>query len=107
MLSSGISSSQISYGTPRQIVAQSQTSSQVMYTVPTGKKFQGTVHSTNGGQTVGITPAGGSLTQVVVPGINVSYSSVSPMPITLVAGTVFTNLSSSGVQYLVGVETDA
>lgn len=107
MLSSGISPSQISYGTPKQIVAASGSASAVMYTVPSGKKFQGTVHSSGLGKAVGITPAGGSLVMFEVPGISTSYAATPPMPITLVAGTVFTNFGTGATQYLIGVETDA
>lgn len=107
MLTTGTSATVTSFSSPRQIAVTTNISSQVMYTVPTGKKFQGTIHSNNGGQTVGITPSGGAMAQFAVPTVNTSYSSVSPMPITLVAGTVLTNFGTSGQQYLIGVETDA
>lgn len=107
MLTTGTSATINSFSSPRQIVAQSQTSSQVMYTVPVGKKFTGTIWSNAAGGSLGITPAGGSAVQISLPGVTTSYAATSPMPITLVAGTIITNYGTGSVQYLVGVETDA
>jgi hypothetical protein len=100
-------STQISYSSPRQIAAASQSSGQVMYTVPAGKKFQGSIWSNSAGTTEYITPAGGSQIDISVPGVNTSYTAVSPLQITLVAGTIVTHGSSSYRSFLVGVETDA
>jgi hypothetical protein len=107
MLTTGTSATINSFSSPRQIAVWSNTSSQVMYTVPTGKKFVGSLWSNQAANSVGITPAGGSATQIGVPGIGTSYAATSPMQITLVAGTIVTNYSTSAAQYLVGVETDA
>lgn len=107
MLSSAATSpSQISYGNPRQIVAATNVVSTVMYTVPSGKKFQGTIYSNNVGQQVSITPAGGVAAAVQLPSI--STAPIAPaLPVTLVAGSIVTCLISSNFIYLIGVETDA
>lgn len=107
MLSTGTSATINSFSSPKQIVASTSGSASVMYTVPTGKKFVGTIWSGIAGGAVSVTPAGGSGVFLNLPGINTSYATSSPMPITLVAGTIITNISTNASQYLVGVETDA
>lgn len=106
MLSSGISSSQISYGTPRQIAASTTSSGTVLYTVPTGKKFQGYIYNSGQGQSVGITPSGGSLVQIDLTCPSVGYASATAPLFTLVAGTIITT-QSTGRTNVIGVETDA
>jgi hypothetical protein len=107
MLISSTNASTTSYNNPRQIAAQSQTSSQVMYTVPAGKKFVGTLWSNQAGNNVYITPSGGAAVNINLPGVSTQYAASSPMPVTLVAGTIVTNLATNSPQYLLGVETDA
>ena len=92
-------STNIAYVNPKQIAAGSVTSSAVVYTVPTGKKFQGYITSW--------TTAGGS--SATIAGVTIYI----PSPIqainltTLVAGTsVLVNNTTNGVQVF-GVETDA
>jgi hypothetical protein len=106
MLSSGPSPSQTSYGNPRQIVVIGSGSSTVMYTVPAGKKFQGTLSSNTTGYTVAITPTGGSMAMFQVPSVSIAPTTPA-LPITLVAGSIVTNIPSSNNSYLIGVETDA
>jgi len=100
-------SSQTSYSNPRQVVAAAATSSAIMYTVPSGKKFQGSLWSNGAGKRVGITPSGGSQVLIELPAISTSYIATSPMPVTLVAGTIVTNIDTGATQHLIGVETDA
>lgn len=100
-------STQISYSSPRQIVAATGTASAVMYTVPAGKKFQGLLWSNGAGKRVGITPSGGSQVLIELPAISTSYIATSPMPVTLVAGTIVTNIDTGSNQHLMGVESDA
>ena len=98
--------SQTSFSNPKQIVAVGSSGSVVMYTVPAGKKFQGTVASNATGHIVAITPSGGALTWVLVPSLS-SSPTAPALPITLVAGSIFTNISGANSSYLIGVETDA
>lgn len=106
MLSPGSSSSQTSFANPRQIVVVGSGSSTVMYTVPTGKKFQGTISSNTTGYNVAITPTGGSMAMFQVPSVSVAPTTPA-LPLTLVAGSIVTNIQSSNNSYLIGVETDA
>lgn len=104
MLSStATSASQLSYGNPRQIALTTSTNSLVMYTVPAGKKFQGSIYSSGVGQTVSITPAGGSSATIG----NIPSSFPSPTTgLILVAGSSVTT-TSTNVTTIIGVETDA
>lgn len=77
-----------------------------MYTVPSGKKFQGYIFSSGQGQSVGITPSGGSLSSIDIPTASVSYASATPPLLTLTAGTIITSQSSQRTS-VIGVETDA
>jgi len=106
MLSPGSNASQTSFANPRQIVVTGSGSSTVMYTVPAGKKFQGTLSSNTTGHSVTITPTGGSLAMFQVPSVSTAPTTPA-LPITLVAGSIVTNIPSSNVSYLIGVETDA
>lgn len=90
----------------RQVVAQSSTLFSVMYTVPTGKKFVGTAHADTTGSAIGITPSGGSSTNLSLPALTTSYATVAPLPITLIAGTTVTCQTSGSAVYLMGVESD-
>jgi hypothetical protein len=74
-----------------------------MYTVPAGKKFQGTIYNNTAGQGVGITPSGGSL--ISFENILTTLTSASFL-ITLVAGSIVTSQSGNST-YILGVETDA
>lgn len=98
--------SQTSFGNPKQIVASTGASSQVMYTVPAGKKFQGTMHSNAVNMQISITPSGGAAVAFVIPSIS-QTPTTPPLPLTLVAGSIVTNVSGSNNQHLIGVETDA
>lgn len=95
--------SQTSFSNPRQITARAIASSVVMYTVPAGKKFQGTIYNNTAGQGVGITPSGGSL--ISFENILTTLTSASFL-ITLVAGSIVTSQSGNST-YILGVETDA
>lgn len=96
-------SSQISYGNPRQIAATTTTSGLVIYTVPAGKKFQGSIYSNTNAMDVGITPAGGSLINFA----NIPSSFPSPSTgLILVAGSIVTTQNANRT-YILGVETDA
>lgn len=106
MLSSGSSPSQTSFSNPRQIVVLGSGSSTVMYTVPTGKKFQGTISSNAIGYSVAITPTGGSMAMFQVPSVSTAPTTPA-LPLTLVAGSIVTNITSGNNSYLIGVETDA
>lgn len=103
MLSSGSSPSQTSYTNPRQIAVTTTTGSLVMYTVPAGKKFQGSIYSNTAGMDVGITPAGGSL--ISFGSIPSSFPSPS-MGLILVAGSIVTSQTTNRTS-IIGVETDA
>jgi len=97
------SPSQISFSNPRQIATSTTTSSLVMYTVPAGKKFQGTIYNNTAAQSVGITPSGGSL--ITFENILTTLTSASFL-ITLVAGSIVTSQSGNRT-FILGVETDA
>ena len=100
--------SQTSYSNPRQIVAAQSAGSTVMYTVPSGKKFQGTIHSNYAGQTASITPSGGAAVVFSIPSNATASTASSSLPLTLVAGSTVTNVSPTGNNsMLIGVETDA
>lgn len=90
----------------RQVVASSAVIGAILYTVPAGKKFVGTIHSDSVGCYVTITPSGGAGVSVASPSIFSSYVSVSPIPVTLISGTIISNNSSAGSTFLVGVESD-
>ena len=90
-----------SFSNPRQITAKTNTSALVIYTVPTGKKFQGVIYSDAVSQFIGITPAGGSLLT-----FQINTSANAPFSQTLVAGTVVTT-QNANTTFLIGVETDA
>lgn len=78
-----------------------------MYTVPAGKKFQGVAFSNATGQSIAITPAGGVAVTFVVPSASASPTTAA-LPLTLVAGSIVTNISGTGNnQTIIGVETDA
>lgn len=97
-----------SFSNPRQIVVAQGAASTIMYTVPSGKKFQGTMHTNYAGQTASITPSGGVSATFVIPSAITSYASASALPVTLVAGSIVKNeLNSGNPTYLIGVETDA
>jgi hypothetical protein len=95
--------SQISFGNPRQIATSTTTNSLVMYTVPAGKKFQGTIYNGTAGQGVAITPSGGSL--ILFENVLTTLTSASFL-ITLVAGSIVTSQSANRT-FILGVETDA
>lgn len=96
-------SSQTSYGNAKQIVAKVNGGNFVMYTVPTGKKFQGTVYCDTAAQPITFTPAGGAA--VTVSNIPTGYLT-APFLLTLVAGTIVT-AANANTNFLIGVETDA
>lgn len=96
-------SSQTSFANPRQIAATTTTQGLVIYTVPAGKKFVGSIYSSIGGMSVGITPSGNSL--IDFAGIPASFPSPSTGLI-LVAGSIVTTQTSNRT-FIIGVETDA
>jgi len=97
---------QTSFNNPRQIAARADAGGVIMYTVPAGKKFQGQVYGNTVATSITVTPLGGAAITAPVPSINISYQSVSPLSLTLVAGTIIANSSGSQIN-LIGVETDA
>ena len=102
------SNSQISFGSPRQIAVTVSATNTVMYTVPLGKKFQGTIHTSASGASAGITPLGGSRASFVTPSLATTSTTSSALPLTLVAGSIIATTSTGGAEiYLIGVETDA
>ena len=104
MLSSTATSpSQLSYGNPRQITATASTAPVVMYTVPAGKKFQGSIYNNTSGTSITITPAGGSA--VTFFPLPTSFPSESS-GLVFAAGTIITSASGNST-FLIGVETDA
>jgi hypothetical protein len=90
---------------PKQIAVAGSVNGAIMYVVPAGKKFQGTLHSDTTSKYAGVTPAGGVIMGFILPTVNVVQSSVLPMPITLVAGSVVTSQSPNSI-FLIGVESD-
>jgi hypothetical protein len=95
--------SQTSFSNPRQIATSAGTSGVIIYTVPAGKKFQGSIYNNVTAMDITITPAGGSST--TFRNLPTSFPSGS-YPLTLVAGTIITSASANNT-YLIGVETDA
>ena len=95
--------SQTSFVNPKQIATRATASGFVMYTVPAGKKFQGTIYSSTAAQGIAITPSGGS--SLTFENIPTSFASTSSLT-TLVAGTIMTSASINST-YIFGVETDA
>jgi hypothetical protein len=69
--------SQTSFGNPRQIAAAGSVANQLMYTVPAGKKFQGTMHSEGNPRYVRITPSGGFAVTFPVPTPSISGTASS------------------------------
>lgn len=98
--------SQTSFANPKQIIVSTGTGAQLMYTVPAGKKFQGTMYSNATAMQISITPSGGAAVTFIIPSIS-QAPTTPPLPLTLVAGSIVTNVSGANNQHLVGVETDA
>lgn len=94
---------QTSYGNPKQIATSIGASGFVMYTVPAGKKFQGSIYNNIAAMAITITPSGASA--ITFPNIPNSFPSPST-GLTLVAGTIVTS-ASGNTTFLIGVETDA
>lgn len=103
LFSTASPSLQTSFGNPKQIATRVTAASVVIYTVPTGKKFQGTIYNNTAAQTIAITPSGGSST--TFDNLPTSFASASSL-VTLTAGTIVTS-TSGNITYIVGVETDA
>lgn len=89
----------------RQIAASSSTNGVILYTVPSGKKFTGYIHGSSTSGTYTLTPSGGAAVTFVAFPVTGTSIGTTPMLLTLVAGTIVTNTSTS-TTFLNGVESD-
>lgn len=89
---------------PRQIATKS-TAAQIVYTVPTGRKFVGYIHGTGAQGAYTMTPSNGYAAAMEFPVILMTSLSTTPMLLTLIAGTIITN-SSANALHIIGVESD-
>lgn len=95
--------STLSIANPKQIAVYTS-SSTVIYTVPTNRKFVGYINGGGSVATYYITPSGGTANLVRASSAQISYQSTTPAQIVLVAGTI---ISGGGTELTIfGVESD-
>lgn len=84
-------------GTPKTVVFQGQTANAVVYTVPTGKTWVGTLTTSSGTTNFSIN----GISMYISAG---SYGNSPILPVTLTSGSVVTFLSNNSL-YGFGVES--